>query len=151
MIVSLHVYVEIRSTPTDFDRQFVTAFTAGARSSGAPIDLVVIHGPHTIQPLEIIAGTPVFWSLGNLASGMGVPGRGKYSDLRTLDGLAATARFTERADGTWAVEAAPVLLCEMTAARVVYPVPESVQSGRVPADELDDVAACIDRSAPVIG
>ena len=39
------------------------------------------------------AGTGV--SVGNLLSGMGVPGTGKYEDLRTLDGLIATVRFTE--------------------------------------------------------
>jgi len=91
----------------------------------------------------------VFWSLGNFVSGMGVPGRGRYSDLRTLDGLLAAARFTERSDGGFSVEAAPVLSCQMVGSRVVRP---GLAAGAppVPAGERDDVAACVARSAAVV-
>lgn len=137
VVVSLHVFADIRSTPAPADRALVAGFTAPG-----DVDLVVIHGPHTIQPLEQVNGTPVFWSLGNLVSGMGVPGRKRFSDLRTLDGLAATARFTEQADGSFAVEVAPVLLCQMVDTRIVY---HGLSTERTPAIE-----ACIQRSLPVV-
>jgi poly-gamma-glutamate capsule biosynthesis protein CapA/YwtB (metallophosphatase superfamily) len=107
---------------------------------------VVVHGPHTIHPLEIVNGTPVFWSLGNLVSGMGVPGRGRFSDPRTLDGLLAAVRFTERPGGGFDAEAAPVLLCQMTGSRVVHPG----LAAAVAPDEVDDIEACVARSAPVV-
>ena len=54
-----------------------------------------MHHPHTIQPVEQVNGTWVFWSLGNFVSGMGPGYGGKYSTKFTLDGLLATVRFTE--------------------------------------------------------
>ena len=144
VIVSIHVFVEMRSSPDAADRALVTAVL-----SGADVDLVVMHGPHVVQPMEVVSGTPVFWSLGNFVSGMGVPGRGRYSDLRALDGLLAAARFTERPDGTFAVDAAPVLICQMSESRIVRP---GLAAGAppVPESERDDVAACVARSAAVV-
>ena len=65
VIVSLHVFVEMQSQPVSADRSLVEAGIAGS-----DVDLVVVHGPHTIQPLELVNGTPVFWSLGNFMSAM---------------------------------------------------------------------------------
>jgi poly-gamma-glutamate synthesis protein (capsule biosynthesis protein) len=137
VIVSLHVFKEISSVPAPADRALVSAFTAAGG-----VDLVVIHGPHTIQPLEWVNATPVFWSVGNFVSGMGVPGRDRFSDLRTLDGLAATVRFTERPEGGFTAEPAAVLLCQMVDTRVVYP---ALATPPNPAIE-----ACIARSTPVL-
>ena len=145
VIVSLHVFVEVRSTPTPADRALVTAFTAAA-----DIDLVVMHGPHTIQPLERVNGTPVFWSLGNFVSGMGVPFRGRYSDLRTLDGLLAGVRFDEQPDGTFESDATPVLLCQMVRSRVVYPGLAAPASESVPASDVASIEACVARSVAVV-
>ena len=39
----------------------------------AGYDAVIGHGPHVLQPIEIVRGTPVAYSLGNLA--FGTPGR----------------------------------------------------------------------------
>ena len=144
VIVSIHVFVEMRSTPDTEDRALVTDVLAGT-----DVDLVVVHGPHVAQPMEVVSGTPIFWSLGNLVSGMGVPGRGRYSDLRTLDGLLAAARFTERPDGTFAVEAAPVLICQMAGSRIVRP---GLAAGAppVPESERADVTACVARSTAVV-
>ena len=69
VVVSIHVFVEMRSTPDADDRALI-----GAITRDADVDLVVVHGPHVVQPVETVEGTPVFWSLGNLVSGMGVPG-----------------------------------------------------------------------------
>jgi poly-gamma-glutamate capsule biosynthesis protein CapA/YwtB (metallophosphatase superfamily) len=116
VVVSVHVYVEMQPGPTADDRSLITRITAGAGP-----DLVVVHGPHVVQPVERLNGKVVFWSVGNFISGMGVAGRGTYADPRTLDGLLATARFTQRSNGTWATTASPVLLCNVPATRVVYP------------------------------
>ena len=144
VIVSLHVFVEMQSSPVPADRALVEAVIAGSDP-----DLIVIHGPHTIQPFEVVSGTPVFWSLGNFMSAMGVPGRGRFSDLRTLDGLLASIRFTEQADGSFAAVAEPVLLCQMLAGRVVYPgfAPSATPISDVVAGSID---ACRGRSVPVV-
>ncbi len=141
VIVSLHVFVEMTSAPVRDDRALVTDVIAGA-----DVDLVIVHGPHSIHPLETVNGTPVFWSLGNIVSGMGVPGRGRYSDPRTLDGLLAAVRFTELPGGGFSAEAAPVLLCQMTGSRVVH----AGLAAAVAPDEVDDIEACVARSAPVV-
>src|SRR5262249_51820734 len=82
VIVSLHLRIELQRGPTPEDRAFVTALTAAA-----PVDLVVMHGPHVVQPVERVNGALVYWSVGNLISGMGSAGRtDRYADPRTLDG-----------------------------------------------------------------
>ena len=106
VVVSLHLSKELSPAPAPEDRQFVVDLTALAH-----VDLVVEHGPHVIQPVERVNGTWVYWSVGNFIAGMGTASSGKYSDLRTLDGLAATARFTETSPGSFIVEPWPVLLC----------------------------------------
>jgi poly-gamma-glutamate synthesis protein (capsule biosynthesis protein) len=145
VIVSIHVFVEMQPSPTPDDRALVTSIL-----DRADVDLVVLHGPHVIQPMEFVNGTPVFWSLGNLVSGMGVPGRGRYSDHRALDGLLAAARFVEQRDGTFSVEVAPVLTCQMAGTRVVYPGIAARSWAQV--DDADRVAieACIARSGAVV-
>ena len=99
VIVSLHIAKEMLTGPTGYDRDFITELTATV-----PIDLIVEHGPHVIQPVEVVNGTVVYWSVGNLLSGMGVPGTGKYEDQRTLDGLIAGVRFTESEPGEFEPE-----------------------------------------------
>lgn len=145
VIVSLHVSTEMLRAPTPDDRALVTGFTGAS-----DIDLVVVHGPHTIQPLEVVNGTPVFWSLGNFVSGMGAATSGRYADQRTLDGLMATARFTEQPGGGFAVEAAPLLLCQMFGSRVVHPGVAAFSDPATPAVDRAAIGACLDRSAPVV-
>lgn len=145
VIVSLHVPTEMLRAPTPDDRALVTGLTAVA-----DVDLVIVHGPHTIQPLEVLDGTPVFWSLGNFVSGMGAPTSGRYADPRTLDGLMATARFTERPGGGFAVEAAPLLLCQMFGSRVVHPGIAAIADAATPPGDLAGIGACLDRSLPVV-
>jgi poly-gamma-glutamate synthesis protein (capsule biosynthesis protein) len=85
VILSLHIAKEMLSYPTTYDRAFVADVTAGAR-----IDLVIAHRPHVVQPVEVVNGAVVYWSVGNLLKGTGLPGTGKYEDQRTLDGLSRT-------------------------------------------------------------
>jgi hypothetical protein len=144
VVVSLHLSKELQPAPDPIDRQFVTNLTALAH-----IDLVVEHGPHVIQPVEMVNGTWVYWSVGNFTSGMGTAASGRYSDQRTLDGLAATARFTETSPGVFAVEPWPVLLCNEPFSRTLYapitalaePLAPIVQSG---------LQACLRRSSAVV-
>ena len=115
VIVSIHLGTEMQTGPTSGDRQFATALTAAA-----DIDLLVHHGPHVIQPVERVNGTVVSWSVGNFVSGMGTAGSGRYADLRTLDGLLATVRFTETAPGRFAAESRPVVICTSRVDRTVH-------------------------------
>jgi poly-gamma-glutamate synthesis protein (capsule biosynthesis protein) len=115
VVVSLHLFQELLPAPLPADRQFVTDLTARTH-----IDLVIEHGPHVVQPVEKLNGTWVYWSVGNFISGMGTPGRGVFADPRTLDELAASARFMETSRGVFDVEPWPVLLCNSRFTRAVY-------------------------------
>ena len=144
VIVSLHVFVEMQTQPVPDDRALVQAVIAGS-----DVDLIVIHGPHTVQPVEVVNGTPVFWSLGNFVSAMGIPGRGRFSDLRTLDGLMAAVRFTEQADGSFTSSVDPILLCQMVDSRVVYPgfAPSATP---IPPTAVAGIEACRRRSVSIV-
>lgn len=144
VVVSLHLSKELLSEPTPEDRQFVTDLTAETH-----IDLIVEHGPHVMQPLERVNGTWVYWSVGNLISGMGTASRGKYVDPRTLDGVAAGARFTETSPGVFDVQPWPVLLCvDAFSRRVFAPLAPGVpQLSPLVQSEMD---ACARRSLAVL-
>ena len=144
VVVSLHLSKEMSPAPAPDDRQFVTDLTALSR-----IDLIVEHGPHVIQPVERVNGTWVYWSIGNFISGMGIPSTGRYADLRTLDGLAATARFTETVPGTFTVEPWPVLLCVEPFTRRVY-APIDALGGQLSPLIRSELEACLRRSTPVV-
>lgn len=144
VIVSIHTSKEMEREPIPADRLFVEWLT-----SQAPVDLVIQHGPHVIQPVERVNGTVVYWSVGNLLSGMGVPGTGRYEDQRTLDGLLATARFTEVAPGRFDVEASPLLVCLDPATRIVWPA-AGLADPSTPAIVRPVLQACLDRSRQVI-
>ena len=144
VIVSLHVFVEMQTGPTADDRTLVQQIT-----SLADVDLVLVTGPHVIQPYEQVNGTWVFWSLGNFISGMGVANRGKYTDPRTLDGLMATARFTEQPDGSWLVEPWALLVCNVTGSRKVYPGITTLQDPALGTTLRTQLHACVNRTLVV--
>lgn len=144
VIVSLHLSKELQPAPDPVDRQFVTDLTALAH-----VDLVIEHGPHVIQPVEIVNGAWVYWSVGNFISGMGTAASGKYSDQRTLDGLAASARFTETSPGTFSVEPWPVLLCNEPFTRTLY-APVTALGDQLPAIVRSELEACLRRSNVVV-
>ena len=144
VVVSLHLSTELLAAPFPDDRQFVTDLTALAH-----VDLVIQHGPHVIQPLEQVNGTWVYWSVGNFISGMGTASSGKYRDLRTLDGLAATARFTETLPSVFTVEPWPVLLCNEPFTRTIY-APIADLGEQPPGIVRSEFEACIQRSVSVI-
>jgi poly-gamma-glutamate synthesis protein (capsule biosynthesis protein) len=145
VIVSLHVYVEMQKGPTADDRAMVTAIS-GAKGA----DLVVVHGPHVVQPVERVRGTLVFWSVGNFISAMGVPGRDRYTDPRTLDGLLATVRFTQRSDGSWSTRPWTVLLCNTAGDRLVYPAISWLRRTDLSPTLRAQLQACVARSSAVV-
>ena len=145
VVVSLHILQELLPAPLPEDRQFVTDLTALAH-----IDLIVEHGPHVVQPVEKVNGTWVYWSVGNLISGMGTPGRKVFADPRTLDELAATARFTEVSPGVFAVVPWPVLLCNEPVSRVVYAPITTLADPSLSPGVRAGLQACIDRTTPLV-
>ena len=116
----------------------------------AHVDLVIEHGPHVVQPLERVNGTWVYWSVGNFISGMGTPSRGVFADPRTLDELAASARFTETAPGVFSVEPWTVLLCNETASRTIYAPISALADRTLPPFVQAELAACLDRTRAVV-
>ncbi len=146
VIVSLHLGREMLSEPLGRDRVFVEHLTTRAH-----IDLVLHHGPHVIQPMEVVNGTPVYWSLGNELSGMGRPELGRYGDLRTLDGLLAMVTFVERPDGTFQATPRAILLCQDVQSRVVYPAVATLVQGAPSEQVARRIQHCIERSAEFLG
>ena len=59
VLVTIHWGVELDTTPRSEDVDRAEAMI----SAGA--DAIFGHHPHRLQPLETVAGRPVFWSLGN--------------------------------------------------------------------------------------
>jgi poly-gamma-glutamate synthesis protein (capsule biosynthesis protein) len=145
VILSLHLKQEMLPAPITSDREFVTQLT-----SVVPIELIVQHGPHVVQPVERVNGSLVYWSVGNLLSGMGLPGRGKYSDVRALDGLLATVRFTQRPDGTFATEPWTVVVCNERTSRVIYSPLRVLADPAAPADLRTQAQGCLQRTAAVV-
>ncbi len=145
VIVSLHVYMEMQTGPTADDRALVNTITGIAKP-----DLVLIHGPHVPQPVERVNGITTYWSLGNYISGMGVAGRNKYSDLRTLDGLMAMVRFTQQRDGRWLAEPRTVLLCNALGSRVVYPGISTLGTPGISSTLRSQMQACVNRTSAVV-
>lgn len=149
VLVSIHIGVEMLSAPTTADRRFVEDVLRLA-----PVDLVVQHGPHVVQPYEWVGGTPVFWSVGNFVSGMSRPGEtGRYADPRTLDGLIAAVRFVETAPGDFRADPAAIVICNEIRSRTVRaPILEFADPDR--AAQLPDwlraeLDACVRRTVAV--
>jgi poly-gamma-glutamate synthesis protein (capsule biosynthesis protein) len=59
VVVTVHWGVELDTQPRQDDRERAEAMIA----SGA--DVIFGHHPHRLQPLEVVMGRPVAWSLGN--------------------------------------------------------------------------------------
>ena len=145
VIVSLHVSREMDSEPSWDDRRLVEEFTAFS-----DVDLVVMHGPHVVQPVETVNGALVYWSLGNFVSGMGRSGSGKYEDPRTLDGVVARVTIEVSQDGANVVDHAAVLVCTDPMSRRVHPATTTLASTVVPESLRRTVEECFGRSVAVI-
>ena len=147
VIVSWHVGRERQRAPTADDRAFVTAVAASGE-----VDLVIGHGPHVIQPVERVYDTWVFWSLGNLVSGMGEPGDPKYGP-EARDGLLAEVEITVVSGAMGSrttVRPSAVLICNAIGTRTVWPAQDTFADPNTSPDLRAQMAACIARNAPYL-
>jgi poly-gamma-glutamate synthesis protein (capsule biosynthesis protein) len=144
VIVSLHLSQEMQTGPTADDRSFATQLV-----QLADVDMVVHHGPHVSQPMEIVNGTPIWWSIGNFVSAMGTSGRGRYTDPRSRDGLLATARFTEQPDGSFSIQPWTVLVCNEATDRTVRAPIHELGDPSLPPWLRAEMQACVDRTVRV--
>lgn len=138
VIVNFHSFNELSSGPAASDTNTLIPVAL----SGL-VDLIFVTGGHVPLTSTRVGGVPVFWGLGNLVSGMGVAGRGKFSDLRTLDGEIALANIRETTPGTFTVTTATRLICQDPSSRVVYP---ALVGYPIPPAARPAVDACIGRS-----
>ncbi len=142
----MHLRIELQRGPTDDDRAFVTAIT-----SAVPVDVVVMHGPHVVQPVERVNGALVFWSVGNLISGMGTPGRaGRTTTRARADGLLAGVRVTETVPGHFATEPWPVAICVDPGSRTVHAGLVELADPATPAALRPVLQACVDRTRQLV-
>jgi hypothetical protein len=144
VIVSVHTGAENVFAPIPADRAFVEALVASG-----DVDLVIGHGPHVIQPVELVHGTWVFWSVGNLVSGMPESSPARYTaDAR--DGLLAWAEIRVAGDGAVTVAPSAVLLCNQIASRTVWPAVTALADPATPTDVRPQLEACIARAAHLV-
>jgi hypothetical protein len=145
VILSLHAPYEMGRWPSTMERDFVGTVLERSR-----VDLVIRQGPHVIQPVRRVNGTLVYWSVGNLVSGMGMPDDGRFSDERTLDGLLATVRFTESSiPGVFNADPWTAVLCSDRDTRTVYPATITLEHAWTPPELRDRLVACIMRTREV--
>jgi len=90
VILSLHWGNEYDSAGSADQRSL-----AGRLLASPDIDLIVGHGPHVLQPVEMIHGKYVLLSVGNLVANQG---RDRPS---TYDGVIATVTFSMGGDGSF--------------------------------------------------
>jgi poly-gamma-glutamate capsule biosynthesis protein CapA/YwtB (metallophosphatase superfamily) len=145
VILSLHAPYEMGRWPSTTERDFVGTVLERSR-----VDLVIRQGPHVIQPVRRVNGTLVYWSVGNLVSGMGMPDDGRFSDERTLDGLLATVRFTESSTpGVFNADPWTAVLCNDPDTRTVYPATITLEHAWTPPELREQLVACIMRTREV--
>lgn len=146
VMLSLHVSKELNEAPAPDDRSFVTRLLADAPG----LDAVFVHGPHVVQPFEMVNGRPVWWSLGNFVSEMGPPSVGRYASARTSDGLLAHVRFTESEPGRFVPTPDSIAICNDFADRTVrspsIALPRLDLSSRV----RDELIQCWNRTRDLV-
>ena len=87
-------------------QEYVTAPTAAQRDiaervlADGAVDLLYGHHAHVVQPFDVVAGRWVAYGLGNLVADHATPARG------VREGVSARFTFSERPDGTFAVDRA---------------------------------------------
>jgi hypothetical protein len=142
VIVSVHLIGEMTKQPIAANRAFAASVTASA-----DIDALVQHGPHVVQAFEVLNGTPVWWSVGNLLTGMARPGAtGRYADPRARDGLGAVMRFHEDGPGNWRLDTSSVVLCDEQSTRTVYPGVAASQDQTLSPALRTQLQGCVDRT-----
>lgn len=142
VVVSIHLSKELRTEPLSETRVFAEAIIGSTQ-----IDAVIHHGPHVVQGVEVLDGTPVWWSVGNLLSGMARPNAtDRYTDPRTRDGLGAGLVFTETAPGVWDAVASSVVLCNEAAGRTIHAGVTASQDPTLTPAARAELAGCVERT-----
>lgn len=142
VMLSLHVSKELNAAPVPEDRSFVTRLIAASPG----LDAVFVHGPHVVQPFEIVNGRPVWWSLGNFVSEMGPPSVGRYASPSTSDGLLAFVRFTESEPGRFVASPGSIAICNDFVDRTVRAPSLALAQPDLPARVRDELTQCLDRT-----
>jgi hypothetical protein len=142
VIVSIHLIGEMTRKPIADNRAFAAAVTASA-----DIDALVQHGPHVVQGFEVLNGTPVWWSVGNLLTGMARPGEtGRYADPRSRDGLGAVMRLREDGPGNWGLDTSSLVLCDEQTSRTIYAGVPAIQDLALSPSLRTQLQGCVDRT-----
>jgi len=84
VVVAIHWGVEFDTTPRPEDVERAEAMIA------AGADIIFGHHPHRLQPLDVVDGRPVFWSLGNFV----------WPNTSVAGSTTAVARAVVAPDGT---------------------------------------------------
>jgi poly-gamma-glutamate synthesis protein (capsule biosynthesis protein) len=84
VVVAIHWGVELDTTPQPEDVERAEAMIA------AGADIIFGHHPHRLQPLDVVDGRPVFWSLGNFV----------WPNFSVAGSTTAVARALVAPDGT---------------------------------------------------
>ena len=84
VVVAAHWGVELDTTPRPDDVERAVAMI------GAGADIIFGHHPHRLQPLDVVDGKPVFWSLGNFV----------WPNFSSAGSTTAVARVMVAPDGT---------------------------------------------------
>ena len=100
----------------------------------------------------MVNGTPVWWSVGNLLSGMARPGASdRYTDPRTRDGLGAVLRFTETSPGVWTTTWSSIVLCNEQRSRVIHAGVAALQDPALQDPELRaELEGCVERTRAAV-
>ena len=144
VILNLHWGTEGSSDISKFQRETADAITR----SGA-VDLIVGEHAHVIQPIEQVNGTWVVYGMGNFLSNMPT---GTFP-AKTQDGMIVSVSFSERADGSIAVEP-PVVIPTWVDRRdgfVIRPVLADLADPNVSAAVKDLLYASLQRTGEVVG
>jgi poly-gamma-glutamate synthesis protein (capsule biosynthesis protein) len=145
VLVSLHVSTELQTGPTVADRTLVSSVT-----SMSDVDAVFMHGPHVVQPFEVVNDTPVWWSLGNFVSEMGPPSVGRYESPRTSDGLLAFIRLDEQSSGGFVVSTASIAICNDFADRTVRAATLGLARTGLSDRVRDELSQCLARTRQTV-
>ena len=145
VLVSLHLSKELAAYPAAADRALVTRLTALAA-----VDAVFLHGPHVVQPFEMVDGTPVWWSLGNFVSEMGPPSVGRYASPRTSDGLLAFVEFVESPSGAFVARPMSVAICNDFVDRTVRSATVGLARVDLPDRVRSELWSCLGRTRNLV-
>lgn len=145
VVVSLHVSKELGTLPTADDRSLVTDLIGRGG-----VDAVFVHGPHVVQPVEIVSGVPVWWSLGNFVSEMGPPSAGRYASPRTSDGLLAHVRFVDAYPDGFIAQPTSIAICNDFADRTVRSATAGLGRGDLSVRVRSELQACLDRTRALV-